>query len=157
MKISTPGPGVRGQAIPPQRARHSQGKARPDRRCTGMHRVATLRGGRRRLPCDCRASFAVSHGQHVWGRREAWSYDMNIGKYAAVAPWIAAVAASLTLAEPASATVHYLTYTGVVTSALDSTGEFGAGASLIGMPFTANVVYDDAKLGATSTGGAYYD
>lgn len=82
---------------------------------------------------------------------------MNIGKYAAVAPWIAAVAASLTLAGPASATVHYLTYTGVVTSALDSTGEFGAGASLIGMSFTANVVYDDAKLGATSTGGAYYD
>lgn len=82
---------------------------------------------------------------------------MNIGKYAAVAPWAAAIAASLTLAAPASAKIHNLTYTGVVTSALDSTGEFGPGASLVGMSFVAKVVYDDAKLGATYSGGVYYD
>jgi len=80
---------------------------------------------------------------------------MNIRGFAAVAPW--AVAASLFVAGQASATVHHLTYSGVVTSALDSTGEFGAGASLVGMSFVAKVTYDDAKLGATFSGGAYYD
>lgn len=82
---------------------------------------------------------------------------MIIGKHAAVAPWAAALAASLTLAGPAAATVHHLTYKGVVTSALDSTAEFGAGASLVGMSFIAKVVYDDANPGASHTGGVYYD
>lgn len=82
---------------------------------------------------------------------------MIIGKYAAVAPLAAALAASLTLAGPAAATVHHLTYKGVVTSALDQTGEFGPGASLVGMSFVAKVVYDDANPGASHTGGVYYD
>ena len=80
---------------------------------------------------------------------------MNIRRIAALVPW--AVAASLSLAMPASATVYNLTYQGVVTSALDTTGEFGPGANLIGQAFTALVTYDDAKLGATYTGGSYYD
>ena len=80
---------------------------------------------------------------------------MNIRGIAALVPW--AVAASLSLAVPASATVYNLTYKGVVTSALDTTGEFGPGANLIGQSFTALVTYDDAKLGATYTGDVYYD
>lgn len=78
-------------------------------------------------------------------------------KFTAVAPWAAALAASLTLASPAAAMVHHLTYKGVVTSALDQTGEFGQGASLVGMSFIAKVVYDDANPGASHTGGVYYD
>ena len=80
---------------------------------------------------------------------------MNIRGIAALVPW--AIAASLSLAVPASATVYSLTYQGFVVSALDTTGEFGAGANLIGQAFTALVTYDDAKLGATYTGGVYYD
>ncbi|WP_296599180.1 PEPxxWA-CTERM sorting domain-containing protein [Phenylobacterium sp.] len=82
---------------------------------------------------------------------------MKTGKCAAVAPWAAALVASLALGGQASATVYNLTYSGVVTSALDSTGEFGLGASLVGMAFTAQVIYDDAKAGASYVGGAYYD
>lgn len=68
-----------------------------------------------------------------------------------------ALAASLALADSASATVHHLTYTGVVNSAHDDTGEFGAGANLIGQAFTAQVLYDDAKPGTTHVGDVYYD
>ena len=68
-----------------------------------------------------------------------------------------ALAASLGLAQPASATIYNLTYKGVVTSALDQTGEFGAGANLVGQAFTAQVVYDNAPAGATHWSGAYYD
>ncbi|WP_293899686.1 PEPxxWA-CTERM sorting domain-containing protein [Phenylobacterium sp.] len=82
---------------------------------------------------------------------------MKIREFAAVATGAMALAASLVLAGPASATVHNLTYKGVVTSALDSTGEFGAGANLIGKAFTAKVVYDDAKDGPVHWGGVYYD
>lgn len=82
---------------------------------------------------------------------------MKIRGLAALAPYAVAVAASLTLAGQASATVHYLTYQGVVNSALDSTGEFGAGAMLVGQAFTAQVVFDDAKDGMMHWGGAYYD
>ena len=82
---------------------------------------------------------------------------MKIRKLAAVAPGAVALAACLMLAGPASATVHNLTYKGVVTSALDQTGEFGAGANLVGKAFTANVVYDDAKGVPGAWGGAYYD
>jgi len=82
---------------------------------------------------------------------------MNIRAFAAVAPCAISLAVSLALAGQASATVHHLTYSGVVTSALDSTGEFGAGASLVGMSFVAQVIYDDAKAGATNIGDVYYD
>ncbi len=80
---------------------------------------------------------------------------MNIRGFSVVASCVAA--ASLALAGHASATVHHLTYSGVVTSALDITNEFGPGATLIGSAFTALVTYDDAKPGATYTGGVYYD
>jgi hypothetical protein len=82
---------------------------------------------------------------------------MKIREFAAVAPGVVALAASLVLAGPASATVHNLTYTGVVNSAFDQTGEFGAGANLVGKAFTAQVVYDDAKGVPGAWGGAYYD
>ena len=82
---------------------------------------------------------------------------MNIRGIAALAPCAVAMVASLALAGPASATVHNLTYKGVVTSALDSTGEFGAGAMLVGKAFTAHVVYNDAPVGAMHWSGAYYD
>jgi len=82
---------------------------------------------------------------------------MTIKGFRAVVLSTVAIAAGLTLAAPASATVHQLTYQGVVTSALDNTAEFGAGASLVGMSFTALVTYDDAKAGATHSGDTYYD
>ena len=82
---------------------------------------------------------------------------MKIREIAAVAPGAMALAASLMLAGPASATIHNLTFKGVVNSALDSTGEFGPGAMLVGKAFTAEVVYDDAPVGATHWSGAYYD
>jgi len=82
---------------------------------------------------------------------------MKIREFAAVAPGVMAVAACLMLAGPASATVHNLTYKGAVVEALDQTGEFGAGANLVGKTFTANVVYDDAKGVPGGWGGAYYD
>ena len=82
---------------------------------------------------------------------------MNIREFAALAPCAVAMVASLALAGPASATVYNLTYKGVVSSALDSTNEFGAGGSLVGKAFTANVVFDDAKGGAVKWGDVYYD
>lgn len=81
---------------------------------------------------------------------------MNIRAFAAAAPCAIAIAASLALAGQASATVHNLTYKGTVTSALDNTAEFGAGP-LMGKAFTAHVIYDDAKAGATHWSGEYYD
>ena len=80
---------------------------------------------------------------------------MKMREFAAVAP--CAMALGLMLAGPASATVHNLTYKGVVTTALDQTGEFGVGANLVGKSFTANVVYDDAKGDPGAWGGVYYD
>jgi len=59
-----------------------------------------------------------------------------------------AAAAGLVLATQASATVYHLTYKGTVTSAIDKTAEFGAGATLVGKAFVAHVTYDDAKAGA---------
>jgi len=59
-----------------------------------------------------------------------------------------AAAAGLVLAGQASAKVYHLTYKGTVIGAADQTGEFGIGASLVGMPFQAYVAYDDAKPGA---------
>lgn len=74
-----------------------------------------------------------------------------------MAPCALAIAASLLAAGPAAATVYNLVYSGVVTQADDPTAEFGVAATLVGMNFTANVVYDDAKFGATNIGGGYYD
>ena len=58
-----------------------------------------------------------------------------------------AAAVGLVLAGQASATIYHLTYKGTVGSAIDQTGEFGAGASLVGKSFTAYVTFDDAKPG----------
>lgn len=85
-----------------------------------------------------------------------WGYSMKLKGIAALAPCALALAASL-LAGPASATIYNLVYTGVVVAADDPTAEFGAAASLVGKAFTANVTYDDAKVGALNTGGVYYD
>jgi len=70
-----------------------------------------------------------------------------------------AAAAGLVLATQASATVYHLTYKGIVGIAADQTGEFGAGASLVGKSFIAHVTFDDAKPGAaytTDPGGEWY-
>jgi len=82
---------------------------------------------------------------------------MNIRDIAAMAPCGVALAASLMLAGPASATIYSLTYKGVVTSALDQTGEFGAGANLVGQAFTAHVVFNDGPTSAAPWGDVYYD
>ena len=66
-------------------------------------------------------------------------------------------AASLTLAEQASATVHHITYSGTVTSADDQTGEFGPNPVLTGTAFKAYVAFDDAKQGATDEFDTWMD
>lgn len=82
---------------------------------------------------------------------------MKTREFAVMALGAVVVTAGLTLAGQASATVHHLTYQGVVTSALDNTGEFGPAATLLGSSFTALVTYDDAPAGATHWGDVYYD
>ena len=82
---------------------------------------------------------------------------MKFRDMAAMAPCGVALAASLVLAGPASATIYSLTYKGVVTSALDQTGEFGLGANLVGQAFTAHVVFNDGPTSAAPWGGAFYD
>ena len=82
---------------------------------------------------------------------------MKFRDMGAMAPCGVALAASLMLAGPASATIYSLTYQGVVTSALDQTGEFGLGANLVGQAFTAHVVFNDGPTSAAPWGGAYYD
>jgi hypothetical protein len=82
---------------------------------------------------------------------------MTIRELLAKTPCAFALVASLAAAGQASASVHNLTYKGVVTSASDGSGEFGVGAVLVGQAFTANVVYDDAKAGASYIGNGYTD
>lgn len=82
---------------------------------------------------------------------------MKIKDIAAMAPCGVALAASLMLAGPASATIYSLTYRGVVGSALDKTGEFGVGANLVGKAFTAHVVFNDGPTSAPPWGDVYYD